>query len=171
MASAPSEPRPVLGRLDKAGRLVAADPELEALQRQAGSGLGQELALPQVAAVARLARKLGIAVSRPAVAASIDHDIDLWVRATPQGDEMVLSLEGWTERAPAGPRLAALLGGTTESDSPAPQSEWAADEELRGIPLPPGLAKHPGAALPEIAVRPRTRPHRPEKKDPGGRPL
>ena len=45
MASAPSEPRPVLGRLDKVGRLVAADPDLEALQRQAGSGLGQELAL------------------------------------------------------------------------------------------------------------------------------
>ena len=100
MASAPSEPRPVIGRLDKAGRLIAADPELEALQRQAGSGLGQELALPQVAAVARLARKLRIPVSRPAVAASIDHDIDLWVRATPEGDEVVLSLEGWTERAP-----------------------------------------------------------------------
>ena len=89
MASAPSEPRPVLGRLDKTGRLVAADPELEALQRQAGSTLGQELALPQVAAVARLARELGIPVSRPAVAASIDHDIDLWVRASPEGDEVV----------------------------------------------------------------------------------
>ena len=66
MASAPSEPRPVLGRLDKAGRLIAADPELEALQREAGAALGQTLALPQVAAVAQLARKLGTPVSRPA---------------------------------------------------------------------------------------------------------
>ena len=65
MASAPSEPRPVLGRVDKAGRLIAADPELEELQREAGSELGQTLALPQVAAVAQLARKLGTAVSRP----------------------------------------------------------------------------------------------------------
>src|SRR5438874_4116321 len=171
MASAPSEPRPVIGRLDKAGRLVAADRELEALQRQAGSGLGQELALPQVAAVARLARKLRIPVSRPAVAASIVHDIDLWVRATPEGDEIALALEGWTERAPAGPRLAALLGGTTESDSPAPHSEWAADEELRIISLSPELAEHLGVDLAEIAGQPLTRALRLEEDDLGEMPL
>src|SRR5437762_889118 len=147
MASAPSEPRPVIGRLDKAGRLVAADPELEALQRQAGSGLGQELALPQVAAVARLARKLRIPVSRPAVAASIDHDIDLWVRATPEGDEVVLSLEGWTERAPAGPRLAPMMRGTTEYDSPAPHSECAADDAVSEILPTHVLPRHPGNDL------------------------
>ncbi|MEO8455592.1 MAG: HAMP domain-containing sensor histidine kinase [Sphingomicrobium sp.] len=171
MASAPSEPRPVLGRLDKTGRLVAADPELEALQRHAGSTLGQELALPQIAAVARLARKLGIAVSRPAVAASIDHDIDLWVRASPEGDEVVLSLEGWTERAPAGPRLAALLGGTTDSDSSAAHSEWAADEELRVISLSPELAEHLGVDLGEIAGQPLTRALRLEENDSGEMPL
>ena len=68
MASAPSEPRPVLGRLDRSGRLVSADPQLEALQREAGSAIGQPLALPQIAAVAQLARKLRTAVSRPAIA-------------------------------------------------------------------------------------------------------
>ena len=50
MASAPSEPRAIFGRVDKAGRLISADPELEALQREAGSAIGQRLALPQVAA-------------------------------------------------------------------------------------------------------------------------
>src|SRR5205807_55739 len=83
------------------------------------------------AAVARLAQKLRIPVSRPAVAASIDHDIDLWVRATPEGDDVALTLEGWTERTPAGPRLATLLGGTSDADSQAAHNEWAADEELR----------------------------------------
>jgi signal transduction histidine kinase len=161
----------VAGRLDEAGRLVAADAELEALQRQAGSTLGQELALPQVAAVAGLARKLGISVSRPAVAASIDHDIDLWVRATPEGDEILLSLEGWTERAPAGPRLAALLGGTTESASSAAHSEWAADEELRVISLSPELADHLGVDLAEIAGQPLTRALRLEENDSGEMPL
>jgi len=106
MASAPSEPRAVLGRVDKAGRLIAADPELEALQREAGSMVGQTLALPQVAAVAQLARKLRITVVRPALAASTDHDIELSVRAVPEGDEIALTLEGWTVRAPSGPRLA-----------------------------------------------------------------
>src|SRR5437764_132723 len=171
MASAPSEPRPVFGRLDKAGRLIAADPELEALQRQAAAGLGQKLALPQVAAVAQLARKLRIAVSRPAIAASVDHDIDLWVRATPEGDEVALSLEGWTERSPAGARLAALLGGTTEADSPAPHSEWAADEELRIISLSPELAEHLGVDLAEIAGQPLTRALRLEEDDLGEMPL
>ena len=80
MASAPSEPRAVLGRVDKAGRLIAADPELEALQREAGAAIGADAGASAGRGVAQLARKLGIAVSRPAVAASADHDIELWVQ-------------------------------------------------------------------------------------------
>ena len=137
MASVPSERPPIFGRVDKAGRLIAADPELEALQRQAGANLGQRFALPQVAAVARLARKLGITVTRSAVAASVDHDIDLWVEATPDGDDVLLSLQGWTERPPLAPRLASLLGGTAEADSADSRNEWVADEELRLISLSP----------------------------------
>ena len=73
MASVPSEPRPVLGRLDRSGRLIAADPELEMLQREAGAEIGQMLALPQVAATAQLARRLGTSVGRPAVAAPVSR--------------------------------------------------------------------------------------------------
>src|SRR4029079_18855682 len=98
VASVPSDPRPVFGRIDRAGRLIAADPALESLQREEGSALGQSLALPQIAAVAALARKLRTPVSRPALAASTDHDIELWVTAPPEGVEIALSLEGWTER-------------------------------------------------------------------------
>ncbi len=144
MASVPNEPRPVLGRLDKAGRLISADPELEALQREAGGDIGKALALPQVAAVAELARRLGTSVARPALAASLEHDIDLWVRATPEGDEIALSLEGWTERAPAGPRLASLLGGGGESEAAQARREWAADEELRLIMMSGDLAEYLG---------------------------
>lgn len=75
MASVPSEPRPVFGRVDKTGRLVSADPALEALQREAGSDIGRALALPQIAAIAELARKLGIPVARPAIAASLERDV------------------------------------------------------------------------------------------------
>ena len=170
MASAPSEPRVVLGRVDKAGRLIAADPELEALQREAGSAVGQTLALPQVAAIAQLARKLGIPVARPALAASIEHDIDLWVRATPEGDEIALSLEGWTVRAPAGPRLASLLGGITEADSPR-TSEWTADEELRVISLSPDLAEHLGVDVAEASGMALTRVVRLEEDEAGEMPL
>src|SRR5205085_1794208 len=157
VASAPSEPRPVLGRLDEAGRLIAADPELEALQRQAGSDLGQLLALPQIAAVAQLARKLGMPVSRPALAASMDHDIELWVHARPEGNNIALSLEGWTIRSPAGPRLAAILGGDSEAESGGARNEWAADEELRIISLSSDLAELLGVSSDDVAGQPLTR--------------
>ena len=96
MASAPSDPTPILGRVDRDGRLVAADAQLAALQAEAGSRVGAELALPQVAAIARLARRLGVPVSRPATAAGSDYDVELWVRATPEGEEVSLSIERWS---------------------------------------------------------------------------
>jgi len=171
MASAPSEPRAVVGRIDRAGRLVAADPELEALQREAGSSLGQTLALPQVAAVAHLARKLGIAVVRPAVAASTDHDIELSVRAVPEGDEIGLTLEGWTVRAPTGPRLASLLGGNGHADAETGESEWAADEELKIISLSADLAETLGVDVTEASGTPLTRLLRLEEDEHGEMPL
>jgi len=171
MASVPNDPRPVLGRVDKAGRLISADPELEALQREAGGEIGKALALPQVAAVAELARRLGTSVARPAIAASLEHDIDLWVRATPEGDDVALSLEGWTERAPAGPRLASLLGGGGESEAAQSRREWAADEELRLIMLSGDLAEHLGVDLAETAGQPLTRVFRLEEDEAGEMPL
>ncbi|HKX92900.1 MAG TPA: HAMP domain-containing sensor histidine kinase [Sphingomicrobium sp.] len=171
MASAPSEPRPVLGRVDKAGRLVSADPELEALQREAGSRVGQTLALPQIAAIAELARKLGTPVARPAIAAALERDIELWVRAVPEGDEVALSLDGWTERAPAGPRLASLLGRGAEVDASAERQEWAADEELRLISIAPDLAKDLGIDIAEAAGQPLTRLFRLEEDEAGEMPL
>ena len=171
VASVPSEPRPVLGRLDRDGRLIAADPELEALQREAGSSLGQPLALPQIAAVAQLARKLRTPVSRPALTASTDYDIELWVQATPEGDEVALSLDGWTVRAPAGPRLAAILGGGAEADTGGVRNEWAADEELRIISLSPDLAELLGVDADGVAGQALTRVVRLEEDDNGEMPL
>lgn len=171
VASAPSEPRPVFGRLDRAGRLISADAALESLQREAGSTLGQPLALPQIAAVAELARKLRTPVSRPALAASTDHDIELWVNATPEGDEIALSLEGWTERAPAAPRLAAILGGGAEAETGGARNEWATDEELRIISLSPDLAELLGVDPDSVAGQPLTRVVRLEEDDSGEMPL
>ncbi len=171
MASAPSDPRAVAGRVDQSGRLIAADPELEALQKEAGSNLGQTFALPQVAAVAQLARKLGIPVARPAVAASADHDLELWVRATPEGDEVALAIEGWTIRPPAAPRLATLLGGADETESAQTRQEWAADEELRLISLSSELADYLGVEIAEAAGQPLTRILRLDEDEAGEMPL
>lgn len=171
MASAPSEPRVVAGRLDGSGRLIAADPELETLQREAGSDLGQALALPQVAAVAQLARKLRTPVGRPAVAASAEHDIEFWVNAKPEGDEILLSLEGWTVRPAAGPRLASILGGGSEAAAASAQNEWATDEELRIISLSSEFASLLGVDVADAAGAPLTRILRLEEDANGDMPL
>lgn len=171
VASVPSEPRPVLGRLDRAGRLIAADPELEALQRDAGAEIGQMLALPQVAAVAHLARNLGTSVGRPAVAASADHDVELWVNAKPEGDEIALSLEGWTMRPAAGPRLTSILGGAGDAAAASAQKEWATDEELRIVSLSSELAELLGVDLADVAGAPLTRILRLEEGADGEMPL
>lgn len=171
MASVPFEPRPVLGRLDRSGRLIAADPELEALQREAGSELGQMLALPQVAAVAQLARKLRTPVGRPAMAASAENDIELWVNAKPEGEEIALSLEGWTVRPAAGPRLVSILGGGSEAADASAQNEWATDEELRIISLSSEFAGLLGVDVAEAAGAPLTRILRLEEDEGGEMPL
>lgn len=170
MASKHSEPRRVIGRVDKAGRLIAADPELEALQREAGSALGKALALPQVAAVAQVARQLGTPVSRPAIAASAEQDIELWVHATPEGDEVALSLEGWTARAPAAPRHGSLFAAD-EPEAGAARHEWAADEELRLISVSGDLADILGIDVAQSAGSPLTRILRLEEDSEGDMPL
>ena len=171
MASVPSEPRAVRGRVDKAGRLIVAEPELEALQRDAGSALGKTLALPQIAAVVHLARKLGIPVARPAIAGTVEHDLELWVRATPEGDDIALAIEGWTVRPPSASRLGSLLGGGSEANSSEPRHEWAADEELRLISLSPELADYLGVSLDEAPGQSLTRILRLDEDEAGEMPL
>ncbi|MEO7240058.1 MAG: PAS domain-containing sensor histidine kinase [Sphingomicrobium sp.] len=172
MASSPADRRPVMGRVDRAGRLIAADPELAELQIEAGSSIGATLALPQIAAIARLARKLGLPVSRPAIAAGADQDIELWVRAIPQGDEVSLTLEGWTPRPAAAPRLASLLGGGDAAAPDPPElNEWEADRDLRILSISPALAKRLGEEPEKLAGQQLTQVFRLEENDDGEMPL
>ncbi len=171
MASTPPERGPVRGRLDARDRLVSADPDLVALQREAGSKLGAELALPQVASIARMARKLGVPVSRPAVAAGAEQDVELWVRATPEGDEVALSLERWTTRAPAPPRLAALVAHEQEVEAGGTADEWAVDEDFAIVSISPGLAEKLGVSPEDVVGQPLTRLFKLEENEDGKLPL
>jgi len=139
VATQPTDPRSVSGRVDSAGRLVAADPQLEALQREAGAGLGSPLALPQLAAIVRMARQLGIPVARRALAAGSAQDVDMWVRAVPEGDEVVLTIERWDSRPPAGPRLASIDGGENAALSSA--GRWSVDDQLRFVSISDAAAE------------------------------
>lgn len=87
-----------IGRLDSAGRLLDAEPRLRALNERAGGSIGAPLAVPQIAAIARLSQRLGIPISRNVVAADGDDDIDLWVRAGPDHGGVRLEVSGWRSR-------------------------------------------------------------------------
>ncbi|MCU6452557.1 HAMP domain-containing histidine kinase [Sphingomonas sp. A2-49] len=100
--------------LDAEGRLVAADPAIMALNDHAGGALGTPLAVPQLATVVRLARRLGVLVSRAVTVGDDDADIDLWVRVQPDGAGTRLTVSGWRELRPrivATPRAAVIETG------------------------------------------------------------
>lgn len=82
-------------RIARDGRIVSADPRLLALQADAGGQADGVLAIPPVASVARLSRTLGIVVSRGILVGGDHRDLDLWVRAQPDGDDVVLAVSGW----------------------------------------------------------------------------
>lgn len=101
--NAPQSVRPVIGRLDDQGHLVEADPPLLRLQERAGGVEGGALALPQLALLARLSRRLGISISRQVVVGYGDQDVDLWVRVKPDSQGVELAITGWQEMAPVQP--------------------------------------------------------------------
>ncbi|HEX8382319.1 MAG TPA: HAMP domain-containing sensor histidine kinase [Sphingomonas sp.] len=88
------------GVVDGEGRLVEADDALLGLVMRAGGGLGQLLAVPQLATLARLARRLAVPIARGVIVADRDADIELFVRAQIDGATVRLSVAGWTERQP-----------------------------------------------------------------------
>ena len=169
MASLPSDPKPVLGRVDGAGRLVAADPKLERLQAEAGSRLGAPLALPQLAGIARTAHRLRVPVSRRAVAAGRDRDIDMWVRATPDGEEVELVIEQWTARPSSLQRLAEPV--EQEPVVPPEVQRWSVDEELRLTKISASLAEAAGINPSDATGHPLTRLFRLEENEDGSMPL
>ncbi|WP_162888104.1 ATP-binding protein [Sphingomonas mesophila] len=155
MASAAGEGNLVCGRVDPTGRLVEADQMLGRLQQEAGAEVGQRLMLPQLAAVARLVRKLGIAVARPAVVAGRDYDVELWVRGEPDGDDVLLTIESWRRRPPQGARLEQAVRG--EELLPTPRGEWATDADLRVTEMSSDLADLLGVGAGDVAGQPLTR--------------
>jgi signal transduction histidine kinase len=144
---------PVSGRIDAEGRLVEADPPLLALHEHAGGRPGGALAVPQIATLARLARRLGITVARPAIAADGERDLDLWVRAEPRGGDVALEISGWTVRAPvASPDTPEV---EREADFLRAAADWTfeTDETLALTQVTPGAAAALGRPAAELTGR------------------
>ena len=170
MASAPSDPTPIVGRVDAGGRLVAADAKLERLQVEAGSRIGAVLALPQLANVVRLAQRLQIPVSRRVLAAGREQDIDMWVRAVPEEGDVALTIQQWTARPASTPRLSVIAAVEHERLSPEPLA-WSVDEHLRLVDAAPALAEMLGLETGTPGGQPLTKLVRLEDSEDGTMPL
>ena len=96
-------------------------------------------------------------IYRNATAAGADHDVELWVRATPEGEEVSLSLERWIYRPPAAPRLGTLVPHEQQVDLGGSPEEWAANEDLSIVSISAGLAEKLGTTVEEAIGKPLTR--------------
>ena len=147
----------VRGRLDNSLRLVEAEPKLLALHRRAGGAESGPLAIPSIAALARLAQRLGIVISRAVIAADGERDLDLWVRAEPDGEGIALSVTSWSERPPQAP--AAFPENQREADFLRAAADWVweADQALRFTSLSPTAAAAIGKGTAELIGKQLTR--------------
>lgn len=108
---------PIVARCDMGGRLIQADPRFLDLVVQAGGAIGGEIALPEIAALAQLARRLGIGIARSVVVADGDDDLELAVRAEPDAEGVTLIVGGWQARP-------AWRGGGEQASFRAVESDW-----------------------------------------------
>ncbi|MEO9600603.1 HAMP domain-containing sensor histidine kinase [Parasphingorhabdus sp.] len=93
---------PVCGQVDADGLLLSADPPLMTLHLRCGGSEGGALAVPELADLCRLSRRLGMNLSRPVQASNDDYHIDMWVETqlVSQNEEKHLSIAivDWKER-------------------------------------------------------------------------
>ncbi|MGB5483106.1 sensor histidine kinase [Parasphingorhabdus sp.] len=93
---------PVRAQVDVNGLLLSADPLLMRLHLRSGGSEGGPLAVPELAELCRLSRRLGMNLSRPAQASDDDCRIDMWVEtrlATPEKEQQLsLAIIDWKER-------------------------------------------------------------------------
>lgn len=161
----------VRGRIDSDGRLVEAGPRLMALHRSAGGEEGGPLAVPQIAALARLARRLGIVISRAAVAAEGEVDLDLWVRAEPKEAWVDLAVTGWVARPARAPAPAADAERQADFLRAGADWMWETDATLRLTIVSPAAAAAAGKAPAQLVGQQLTRLFRLEEGEEGELPL
>src|SRR5687768_5715197 len=161
----------VRGRVDTEGRLVEAEPRLMALHRSAGGEEGGPLAVPQIAALARLARRLGIVISRGAVAAEGESDLDLWVRAEPKEGAVELAVTGWIARPARAPAPAPDAVRQADFLRAGADWMWETDAALRLTTVSPAAAAAAGKAPAQLVGQQLTRLFRLEEGEEGELPL
>ena len=117
---------PILhAKLDGEGCLLEGDRAFALINGAAGGDAGRPLALPALATLVRLARRLGTLISREVTFADGDREIDAWARVQPETDGLRLTLSQIRER-PSGSRIALAR------PSAAPIGAWQWETDRAG---------------------------------------
>lgn len=117
-------------QLDTADRIRSVDDPILKLQLAAGGAGDGRIAVPQIAAVARLARRLNILIARPLLIGGRDYDIRLWVRAKPLSDGVEMCFSEWQEM-PHMPANDVAAQRAAEIALAPDGAEWRTDALLR----------------------------------------
>lgn len=121
-------------RLDAQDHIRSADELILRLQAAAGGDSQGRIAVPQIASVARLARRLGLLIARPLLIGGQDYDIRLWVRARPVADGVEMEFSEWQEAPHAD--ADAMAAQRAAHISLAPDgAEWRTDAQMRFLYL------------------------------------
>ena len=153
------EPRDasIHGRVDFDGRLISADPPLAELHLRAGGEAGGMLAVPQLAALARLARRFGTPITRPLIAADGDLDLDLEVHAEPGEGHVDLVISAWTPRPARSHAPASTLEREADFVRAAADWMWETDDKLRFTGISSAAAEAIDAKVDDLLGEPLTR--------------
>ncbi|MEY3984929.1 MAG: hypothetical protein RLZ59_374 [Pseudomonadota bacterium] len=123
-------PRPPLcARVDNRGILVAADAPLLRLILMSGGHIGSELAVPQLAALVRLVRQKGAAVTQQAMIGDGPNVRLVDVEAVPDGDGIHLTLHRW-DRLLSPPEILGLPDADFEFARLEADGAWRTDAQL-----------------------------------------
>jgi nitrogen-specific signal transduction histidine kinase len=95
MISGSSLAHDIVGDISRDGRLLRGDPQLILLHHRAGGVDGSKFAIPALAALADLALRLKMRLSRAVRLIDGDENIELWVEVTPLSDVAHISISSW----------------------------------------------------------------------------
>ncbi|WP_373486477.1 sensor histidine kinase [Blastomonas sp.] len=147
-------------QLDRAARVVSADDRLMALHIALGGLADGELAVPQLADLARAALRLGMRLSRPVSIAGDGVLIDLWCDCAPRADGVLLQISRWHEKPVPNPQVMPRLLRAARPRKAGDDSGYIRADRLgrvlRFVP-PAGYAGSVGDAEADYVLRPLSR--------------
>lgn len=140
-------PKPCFAVIDRDGRLVAAGEFVQSLHMAAGGQSNGEIAVPQLATLARMVRSLKTPVSRTIIAANGDVDAHLVCEARPDGESVHIAISHFKSSEAAPGLIANVNAKEAVFSSLEADGTWKCNRRLVITDCSPTLSGEIGAVL------------------------